>query len=90
MGMEISLAKTGCNGYSYKLEPIETTAEDHNLFQSFNMIDEGIVLAMKDAYAYQLDGMTIDFVKEGFSEHFAFNNPNTKGECGCGSSVNFQ
>ena len=33
-----------------------------------------------------LDGTELDFVKEGLNEGFKFNNPNTKGECGCGES----
>jgi iron-sulfur cluster assembly protein len=28
----------------------------------------------------------MDFVKEGLNEGFKFNNPNQKGECGCGES----
>ena len=30
----------------------------------------------------------LDFVKEGLNEGFKFNNPNVRGECGCGESFN--
>ena len=33
-----------------------------------------------------LDGVELDFSKEGLNEGFKFNNPNAKGECGCGES----
>ena len=33
-----------------------------------------------------LDGMEMDYVKNGLNEGFEFNNPNKKGECGCGES----
>ena len=35
-----------------------------------------------------LDGTELDYVKEGLNEGFEFNNPNAKGECGCGESFN--
>ena len=35
-----------------------------------------------------LDGTELDFVKEGLNEGFKFNNPNVRGECGCGESFN--
>ena len=33
-----------------------------------------------------LDGTELDFAKEGLNEGFRFNNPNVRGECGCGES----
>ena len=33
-----------------------------------------------------IDGTTVDFVKQGLNEAFRFQNPNIKGECGCGES----
>ncbi|MFI4923386.1 MAG: HesB/IscA family protein, partial [Burkholderiales bacterium] len=33
-----------------------------------------------------LDGAVLDFVKDGFKETFRFDNPNIKGQCGCGES----
>jgi len=35
-----------------------------------------------------LDGMELDFAREGLNEGFKFNNPNVKDECGCGESFN--
>jgi iron-sulfur cluster assembly protein len=33
-----------------------------------------------------LDGMVLDYTREGLNEGFKFDNPNVKGECGCGES----
>ena len=33
-----------------------------------------------------LDGMELDYRKEGLNEAFRFNNPNVKESCGCGES----
>ena len=35
-----------------------------------------------------IDGTTVDFVRQGLSEAFRFQNPNIRGECGCGESFN--
>ena len=35
-----------------------------------------------------LEGMELDYTKEGLNEGFKFNNPNVKDECGCGESFN--
>ena len=36
-----------------------------------------------------LRGMELDFVTNIMGYGFKFNNPNTKGACGCGESVQF-
>jgi iron-sulfur cluster assembly protein len=36
-----------------------------------------------------LDGTTLDFVTGMMGHGFKFQNPNAKGECGCGESVQF-
>ena len=33
-----------------------------------------------------LEGLQLDYAKEGINEAFKFNNPNVKGTCGCGES----
>ena len=34
----------------------------------------------------KLDGTRVDFIRQGLNESFRFENPNVKGECGCGES----
>jgi iron-sulfur cluster assembly protein len=43
------------------------------------------VLIKKDELVF-LEGIEIDYRKEGLSEAFKFNNPNVTGTCGCGES----
>jgi iron-sulfur cluster assembly protein len=43
------------------------------------------VLVDAKSLAY-LDGMTVDYVRQGLNEGFEFINPNVKDECGCGES----
>ena len=43
------------------------------------------VLVRKDDLPY-LEGIEVDFRREGLSEAFKFSNPNVKATCGCGES----
>jgi iron-sulfur cluster assembly protein len=54
--------------------------------QVFESHGEKVIIDPK-SLAY-LDGTELDFVKEGLNEGFKFNNPNVRGECGCGESFN--
>ena len=36
-----------------------------------------------------INGMTLDYVKEGLNEIFKFKNPKEQSSCGCGVSINF-
>ncbi len=50
---------------------------------------DGITIII-DPLSYQyLEGVTLDYYSQGFSEGFKFINPNVTGSCGCGSSVSF-
>lgn len=66
---------------AYVLEFVdELQAED----EVFNV--EGVNIIVDGKSLIYLDGTELDFVKEGLNEGFKFNNPNIKGECGCGES----
>ena len=47
---------------------------------------KGVKIIVDAKSLIHLDGTELDFVKEGLNEGFQFNNPNAKGECGCGES----
>jgi iron-sulfur cluster assembly protein len=76
----------GCTGFTYvfewadELKPTDTEfkAEGHDL---------GIVVDPKSLV--YLGGMSLDFVRGMMGHGFKFNNPNAKGSCGCGESVQF-
>lgn len=89
VGFRLSLVQSGCNGYSYSIQPAITSTDRDDMFQAFEMIQLGIALVVDFSEMAKLDGMTIDYVKSGFNENFTFDNPNASGNCGCGSSVNF-
>jgi iron-sulfur cluster assembly protein len=89
-GMRLSLLKQGCTGYAYSFDFIDSVNEDDHLFQSFELIEDGYVLAVADEILPKLDGMTIDYSTKNFITTYEFINPNVDNSCGCGSSVNFK
>ena len=81
IGLRLGVKTTGCSGLAYVLEFVdELTAED----QVFDQ--KGVKIIIDAKSLVHLDGTELDFVKEGLNEGFQFNNPNAKGECGCGES----
>ena len=82
-GLRLGIKTTGCSGLAYVLEFVDAPAEDD---QVFAVDDVNIVIDGKSMV--YLEGIELDFVKEGLNEGFKFTNPNAKGECGCGESFN--
>jgi iron-sulfur cluster assembly protein len=48
--------------------------------------DRGVKVFIDPKSLVYLDGTELGYGKEGLNEGFTFNNPNAKGECGCGES----
>lgn len=81
IGLRLGVKTSGCSGMAYSLEfADEHGAEDH-VFHSL-----GVTVLVDPRSLPYLDGMELDFVKEGVNEGFKFNNPNAKNTCGCGES----
>lgn len=81
VGLRLGVRTSGCSGMAYKLEFVDEILPDDEVFESHEI--KVIVDAKSLPY---IDGMELDFAKEGLNEGFKFNNPNVKGECGCGES----
>ncbi|WP_406663987.1 iron-sulfur cluster assembly protein IscA [Gallaecimonas sp. GXIMD1310] len=81
IGVRLGVRTTGCSGLAYVLEFVDEANPDDEVFE-----DKGVKVVIDQKSLVYLDGTELDFVKEGLNEGFQFNNPNTKGECGCGES----
>ena len=81
IGLRIGLTESGCSGFGYKLEYVDEPTPTDQSFEAF-----GVSIFVDPESLPHLEGMEIDFVREGFNEGFVFNNPNVITECGCGKS----
>ncbi|MDB5987045.1 MAG: iron-sulfur cluster assembly accessory protein [Nevskia sp.] len=81
VGLRVGVKKSGCSGYAYVLDYADSAGPDDTLFQS-----HGAAVVVARDHLPLLDGLTVDFRREGLNEAFKFINPNVKAECGCGES----
>ena len=77
----------GCTGFSYVFEWADEVRPTDREFAGPDGTDVAIVVDPKSLV--YLGGMTLDFVRSMMGHGFKFNNPNAKGSCGCGESVQF-
>ncbi|MDD2864825.1 MAG: iron-sulfur cluster assembly accessory protein [Methylococcales bacterium] len=81
LGLRLGVKKSGCSGYAYVLDYVDEVAANDQVFENF---DVKIIVNNDDLSL--LNGIEIDYKKEGLNAAFKFNNPNVKGMCGCGES----
>ena len=83
IGIRVGVKTTGCSGLAYTLEYVDTYNPETGV-TNFAQPDF-VVLVDSKSLAY-LDGLTVDWVKQGLNEGFEFINPNERDRCGCGES----
>jgi iron-sulfur cluster assembly protein len=81
VGLRLGVRTSGCSGMAYKLE-FADAADDADL--QFN--SHGVTVLVDPQSLPYIDGMELDYTREGLNEGFKFNNPNVKDACGCGES----
>ena len=81
IGLKLGVKISGCSGFAYDLAYADEQAETDTVFEQFGVK----VLVNKDDLD-KLDGIELDYAREGINEAFKFNNPNVTGQCGCGES----
>ncbi|MGH8515976.1 MAG: HesB/IscA family protein [Panacagrimonas sp.] len=81
LGLRVGVKKSGCSGYAYTMDYADEIGADDQVFES-----NGAKLIVKSEHLPMLEGLTLDWQKQGLSEAFKFINPNVKAQCGCGES----
>lgn len=88
--IRIGLRGGGCDGFSYVFEWAAAPAGKHDHVLEFADGSGGTVRMFIDRKSMlYLKGTTLDFVTGLMGHGFKFANPNVKGSCGCGESVQF-
>ena len=84
LGVLINLNQKGCAGLAYK---IEYAKKDINLFDKFEIIRfDTFDIFINPKIALYLIGTKMEYKNDLLKSGFVFENPNSKGSCGCGES----
>jgi iron-sulfur cluster assembly protein len=81
VGLKLGVRSTGCSGFAYVVDYADQAEPRDLVFE-----DRGVKVFVDPDSLKLIDGTIVDFVKQGLNEAFRFQNPNVKGECGCGES----
>jgi len=81
LGIRIGIRTTGCSGLAYVLEYVDTTTDQDVVFT-----DNNVAVIVDPKSLPIVDGITVDYVRQGLNEGFEFVNQAEKDRCGCGES----
>ena len=78
----VGVDKSGCSGYSYKLD----FGKSSDLSNYESISKDGVKILIDPKATMFLLGAVMDYRTDKLSSRFVFDNPNEKGTCGCGES----
>ena len=81
LGIRLGVKTTGCSGLAYVLEFVDAERPG-----DVKMDCQGCSVFVDPKSCPYLQGVTVDFVRNGLNEGFEFSNPNERDRCGCGES----
>lgn len=81
IGLRLGVKTTGCSGLAYVLEFVDVMAAGDESFES-----RGCTIVVDPKSLAYIQGVEVDWVRNGVNEGFEFRNPNERDRCGCGSS----
>lgn len=81
VGLRLGVRQAGCSGYAYVVDYAEEIAADDTVFEQ-----HGVKVVVKTEDLAYLDGVEIDYAREGLNAAFRFRNPKATASCGCGES----
>ncbi|MBL4744049.1 MAG: iron-sulfur cluster assembly protein IscA [Cycloclasticus sp.] len=81
VGLRLGVRESGCSGYAYVIDFADEVKDGDSVFE-----EHGVKVVINEDSLSFLDGLELDFAREGINSAFKFNNPNVKDACGCGES----
>jgi iron-sulfur cluster assembly protein len=83
LGIRIGIKTTGCSGLAYVLEYVDDYVYEEGVI---NFSQKDFLVLVSQNHLPYVNGMTVDYTREGLNEGFKFINPNERDRCGCGES----
>ena len=83
VGIKLGVRTTGCSGLAYTLEYVDEYKDD---ISTINYAQKDFVVLVDKKSDIYLNGLIMDWVRNGLNEGFDFRNPNERDRCGCGES----
>lgn len=81
LGLRLGVKKSGCTGFAYVIDFADRLEDGDHVFEDF-----GVKLVVNHDHLPILDGVRVDYQRQGLNAAFQFENPNVKDSCGCGES----
>lgn len=81
LGLRLGVKTTGCSGLAYILEFVDVPYDTDQVFES-----KQVNIYIDSKSLVYLQGLEIDWIRNGLNEGFEFKNPNERDRCGCGES----
>lgn len=83
VGIRLGVRTTGCSGLAYTMEYVDKYDGEVGVT---NFAQKDFVVLIDAKSLSYLNGLTMDWVRNGLNEGFDFKNPNERDRCGCGES----
>jgi iron-sulfur cluster assembly accessory protein len=80
--LRLGVKESGCNGFMYTLDFLESADADDHLLQ----VSEDVTVCVKSQDIALVNGTEIDMVTQGLNSALIFKNSNATSYCGCGES----
>jgi iron-sulfur cluster assembly protein len=81
IGIRIGVKTTGCSGLAYTLEYVDVQDSADEVFENF-----GVKVFVDPKSLVYINGMNVDWKRDGLNEGFNFINSKERDRCGCGIS----
>ncbi len=81
IGLRLGVKEAGCTGFAYVIDYADELNSGDSVYE-----EHGVKVVVNDSHLAYLNGVELDYCREGINEAFKFHNPNIKDTCGCGES----
>lgn len=80
--LRLGVKESGCNGFMYMLDFLETPAPGDSCFD----FGSDVRVCVSADHLTMVEGTEVDMITEGLNSALVFKNPNATSYCGCGES----